>query len=380
MAFLSLRGLRKTFGKFVAIDHLDLEVEKGEFVVLVGPSGCGKSTILRLIAGLEDPSGGALNLDGRDLSGISPKDRDVAMVFQSYALYPHMTVFKNIAFGLRMRGVPRAAAKKRVAEVAQTLGLEGLLERYPAQLSGGQRQRVALGRAIIREPKLFLLDEPLSNLDAELRVSMRAELLHLHARLGVTTVYVTHDQVEAMTLGDRLVVLNAGKVEQTGTPEEIYRAPRTAFVARFLGNPPINLFPAALRSGNGAPALRFGAAEVELPPEILPSGWLRGGPSLTILAGLRPEALQLVAPWPAAEPPASSRGPLAALRGTVELIEKLGKEKVLFVRCGELTLQALAPPEAAVAKGGSVELRFSPSAFHLFDPQSGESLRRQARA
>ena len=277
MATLELRGIVKAFDRTTVIPGVDLQAAHGEFVVLVGPSGCGKSTLLRIIAGLESPSSGDVLIDGLRVNDISAADRGCAMVFQSYALYPHMTVFANMAFGLENIGMPRPQIRELVDRAAQMLRLEGLLERKPTQLSGGQRQRVAIGRAIVRDPKIFLFDEPLSNLDAELRVSMRAELRELHRRLGATMVYVTHDQVEAMTLADRIVVLRGGRIEQTGAPRELYERPANTFVAGFIGSPRMNFMPAALLPAaiREDSALPQGTHDVGIRPEHLrpcPSG------------------------------------------------------------------------------------------------------------
>ncbi len=390
MSFLALRDIRKTFGDVVAIDTFDLDVERGEFVVLVGPSGCGKTTVLRIVAGLESPTSGTLELAGADITALSPRERDVAMVFQNYALYPHMTVRKNLAFGLRMRRVARDEIDRRVAEVARTLAIEGLLDRYPSQLSGGQRQRVALGRAIVREPKLFLMDEPLSNLDAELRVATRAELIRLHERLGVTTLYVTHDQVEAMTLGDRLVVLNAGRVEQIGTPAEVYGRPRSLFVARFLGSPPINVLEATASPDAGGCTVAVGERRATLGEAAaarLSRGTAGGDGERRVTVGLRPESIRIVGDIVrdidgdiVADGAATAPGNgAAALRGTVDLVENLGKETIIFVRCshptiGEAIIEAIGPADFAGVKGAGVALDFDAEHLHFFDPASGLSL------
>ena len=263
MAELALHGVSKSFGSVLAVDGVDLAIAHGEFVVLVGPSGCGKSTLLRMISGLESASAGRILIGGRDVTDVAPAKRGVAMVFQSYALFPHMTAAQNIGFGLRLAKVPKAEIARRVAEVAATLQIEELLERYPRELSGGQRQRVAIGRSIIRDPQVFLFDEPLSNLDAALRVRMRLEIARLRDRLDATMVYVTHDQTEAMTLADRIVVLDHGRIEQVGPPEELYDAPANRFVAGFIGAPAMNFIPATSRGGRGrqaAGALRPGVA------------------------------------------------------------------------------------------------------------------------
>ena len=254
MAGLSLRSVKKSFGEVEVVHGVDLEIADREFVVFVGPSGCGKSTLLRMIAGLEDITSGEIAIDGRVVNELDPKDRDIAMVFQDYALYPHMTVFENMAFSLRYRGIDRQEIRRRVDEAARILDIEPYIARMPRQLSGGQRQRVAMGRAIVRDPKVFLFDEPLSNLDAKLRVQMRTEIKRLRERVATTTIYVTHDQVEAMTLADRIVILNHGRIEQIGTPEDVYDRPASTFVAGFIGAPPMNLLPAAALPAAGRPS------------------------------------------------------------------------------------------------------------------------------
>ena len=294
MASVTLESVSKTYnsreGVVHAVDDVDLEVRDEEFVVLVGPSGCGKSTTLRLIAGLERVSSGVIRIDGRDVTGAAPKDRDIAMVFQNYALYPHMTVYANISFPLRMRKISKPEQKRRVHWAAGVLELEDYLQRYPRQLSGGQRQRVAMGRALVREPAAFLLDEPLSNLDAQLRVQMRTELRALHDRLQTTIVYVTHDQVEAMTLADRIVVMRDGNIEQIGTPEVVYDQPSNTFVAGFIGSPAMNLLPGHLRRRDGKVSVEFsGGGRIEL--EATPSG----EDGIPVVYGIRPENLRLSA-------------------------------------------------------------------------------------
>jgi len=281
MADVSFKDVTKEFpGGTVAIEHLQLDVPDGEFMILVGPSGCGKTTALRLVAGLETATSGTIAIAGHNVTHLSPRDRDIAMVFQNYALYPHMTVYKNLAFGLRQRRIERHEIDRRVQEISDMLGLDALLKRRPAQLSGGQRQRVAMGRALVREPAVFLLDEPLSNLDAKLRVQMRAELKRLHQRLNVTTIYVTHDQVEAMTLGDRLAVMSAGRLQQVGTPQDVYERPTNVFVAHFIGSPPMNLLQATATGGR----VQAGKLSLTLP----------GVSDGACIIGLRPDALSLV--------------------------------------------------------------------------------------
>jgi multiple sugar transport system ATP-binding protein len=345
-----------------AVDDVTFTVHDGEFMVLLGPSGCGKSTTLRMVAGLESISAGSLAIDGREVSHVLAKDRDIAMVFQSYALYPHMTVADNLAFGLRRRQVPAAEIQQRIQAAANILGLSELLHRKPFALSGGQRQRVALGRAIVREPKVFLFDEPLSNLDAALRVSTRNELVRLHQRLGATMIYVTHDQVEAMTMGQRICVMNKGKVAQIGKPLEVYNAPADVFVARFLGNPPMNILPAQV-AGAGS-ALRANLANgAQLPLDRWSSDQLpRGG----VQVGIRPEALRL----------GESEGPGGfRLEGTVGAVEPLGAETLVLVdlgAAGEVT--ARLHRDARPARGDAVALTGSGSALYLFDGASGQAI------
>ncbi|MEZ5797973.1 MAG: sn-glycerol-3-phosphate ABC transporter ATP-binding protein UgpC [Paracoccaceae bacterium] len=344
MAQLQLSDLRKSFGPVRVIKGLDLDIADGEFVVFVGPSGCGKSTTLRMIAGLEDVTSGAIRLDGSEVTRTRPADRGIAMVFQSYALFPHMTVADNIAFGLHLQRVDRATIAARVRDVAETLQLTPLLARYPRELSGGQRQRVAIGRAIIRNPKVFLFDEPLSNLDAALRVQMRLEIARLHQRLGATMVYVTHDQVEAMTLADRIVVFNDGRIEQVGTPMDLYEHPANRFVAGFIGAPSMNFLP-----------VRADAGRVEVPgmaPMPLPAG-KQGATEL----GVRPEHLALAA------------GTDADIAGEIELIERLGAETYAYVRVpglpADLTLRL--PGDSAHTPGTRVALQIDWTRAKWFD-------------
>ena len=353
MATLALRSLSKRFGPVEAISGVDLEVADHEFVVLVGPSGCGKSTILRMIAGLEAPSSGDILIDGTVVTERDPKDRDIAMVFQDYALYPHMTVAENMGFALRYRRVGRAEIRRRVQEAARLLDIEPLLARTPRQLSGGQRQRVAMGRAIVRDPKLFLFDEPLSNLDAKLRVQMRTELRKLRLRVPTTTIYVTHDQVEAMTLADRIVVLNRGRVEQVGTPDEVYETPASAFVAGFMGAPAMNLLPASLR----------GSQLVLDDGTQLPAG--RDG-ERDVLCGLRPEDLQWIPPG------APANG--ACLRGVALTVEPLGPDTLVSMQLGEAEIACRLPPRSIRHAGEAVSLSVDPASIHLFDRETGRRL------
>ncbi len=349
MSFLQLKGLQKKFGSTMVLEQLDLEVKQGEFLVLVGPSGCGKSTCLRLIAGLEDPTAGEVLIDGKNVLGREPKDRDIAMVFQSYALYPHMDVFENMAFGLRMaRKLSEAEIVDRVREAADLLKLEPYLKRKPKELSGGQKQRVALGRALVRKPKVFLFDEPLSNLDAHLRNHMRAEIRKLQQRLGVTSIYVTHDQVEATTMGDRIAILNSGRLQQVGTPHEVYRKPANAFVAGFIGMPEMN-FLAAETDGK---TLNVGGQRM---PVRSPATGL-------VKLGVRPESVRL-----------QKSG--AGLAGTVELVEDLGSHALVHVRLQEGgAMQALLPNEGIPALHSKILASWPEGAAHLFDVKSGESV------
>jgi len=371
MAEIVLDHLSKVYpGGVVAVDDVSLHIGDGEFIVLVGPSGCGKSTLLRTIAGLEETSQGTIAIGGTDVTTLAPRRRDVAMVFQSYALYPHMNVRQNIGYGLKVRRTPKDEAKRRVEEVAALLGLEALLDRRPAQLSGGQRQRVAMGRAIVREPKAFLMDEPLSNLDAKLRVGMRASLAQLHQRLGVTTVYVTHDQTEAMTLGQRVAVINEGRVLQCDTPQRLYDRPDNVFVAAFIGTPAMNLVEASIEGDD----VVFGGFRLRLDEHRRP----RGGPAKVIL-GIRPEAFE-EAPGlevvPAVVEELGSEAhvffPVAAPPVTAEILEK-GDESTLLPDSN--TLFAARVDAATPARVG-VPLRLSvdPARLHFFDVQTGLSL------
>ena len=362
MAALRFDKVRKVYdnGK-VAVAGASFTVADGELLVLVGPSGCGKSTLLRAIAGLDTISAGTIEIDGRVVNDLAPRERDIAMVFQNYALYPHMTVAENLAFGLRLRGLPRAEIDQRVADAARMLGLDELLDARPRRLSGGQRQRVALGRALVREPKVFLLDEPLSNLDAKLRVAMRVEIARLHQRLGATMIYVTHDQIEAMTLGQRIVVLNDGEIQQIDTPMNLYERPANLFVAGFLGSPAMNLLRGSLRDNGG---LQFAMDGAALPLDGLPSSaapaWnaLRGR---GIVLGLRPEHLQL----------ASADTRHAQFDATLEVIEPVGNEVFLNLRFGKAALVARVSPQALPAPGATLRMQFDPARLHVFDAASG---------
>ncbi|HEY0780380.1 MAG TPA: sn-glycerol-3-phosphate ABC transporter ATP-binding protein UgpC [Gemmatirosa sp.] len=379
-ARVTLAGLRKVYdGGQVAVHGVDLDVAPGEFVVLVGPSGCGKSTTLRMIAGLEAASAGRVAIGDVDVTATPPADRDIAMVFQTYALYPHMTVRENLGFALRLRGRPRADVAARVAAAADTLGLTPLLDRRPRALSGGQRQRVAIGRAIVREPRVFLFDEPLSNLDAKLRVQMRREIAALHRRIGATTIYVTHDQVEAMTLGDRIVVMRAGRVEQVATPAALYARPATACVAAFVGSPPMNLLRGTVdhRAGTFVVA-DADALAVALPPALLASPALTAVAGHELLLGVRPEHVRVAATAdPCTTGPCTADAAASTLPMRVDLVEPLGHELLVHARRGAAELTArLAPNASLPGPGGAVRLAFDPAALHVFDAATGAVLAR----
>ena len=349
MGALSIRNVRKSFGATNVLKGIDIEVDAGEFLILVGPSGCGKSTLLNMIAGLDTPTAGSIHIAERDVTYALPKDRDIAMVFQSYALYPNMNVAQNISFGLEMRNVPKAQREEAIKRVAKMLQIEHLLDRKPGQLSGGQRQRVAMGRALARNPKLFLFDEPLSNLDAKLRVEMRAEIKLLHQRTKTTTVYVTHDQVEAMTLGDRIAVMRDGVVQQLGTPDDIYSRPATRFVAEFIGSPAMNM----VNGQCGGAAVSANGVELALTPAQCQALQAASTPEVTY--GLRPESLAF-----------GDQG----LPGTLSMIEPTGPETYALVDTPVGKLTARVPGKCLQAVGERVFLRWSPDDAHLFDAQS----------
>jgi multiple sugar transport system ATP-binding protein len=379
MAEIRLAGVTKLFGGVTAVDEVSLEIADGEFLVLVGPSGCGKSTLLRMIAGLEDVTGGEIFIGERDVTDLAPRSRDVAMVFQTYALYPHMTVRQNMGYGLKARRTPKAEIAKRVDEVAELLGLSQLLDRRPAQLSGGQRQRVAMGRAIVRQPQAFLLDEPLSNLDAKLRVGMRASLAQLHQRLGVTTVYVTHDQTEAMTLGQRVAVLRDGKFLQVDTPKQLYERPTNLFIAAFIGSPAMNLVNATV-DGDG---VRFGQFHLPFAEGRRPSGV-----GEHVVLGIRPEAFE----------DASFAPGLPTIRTRVEVLEELGSDVHLFFHVdaapisaeileaaaggglpdGRALFTARVDAQTAARVGDVIDLAVDARRFHFFDPDTGARLTAEA--
>jgi len=368
MASVTLDGVSKTYpGGVVAVTDFNMEIEDREFVILVGPSGCGKSTTLRMIAGLEDITGGDLYIDGARMNDVPPKDRDIAMVFQNYALYPHMTVFDNMAFGLKIRKTPRAEIRQRVTEAARILEIEDLLERKPAALSGGQRQRVALGRAIVRNPKVFLLDEPLSNLDAKLRTAMRAELTKLHRELQTTFIYVTHDQTEAMTMGTRIVVMKNGYVQQIAPPQELFDRPCNLFVATFIGTPQMNVAEAVLEGGPDGAYLRFGQggseARLPLPPEKAGLPVLAPWFGKKVLFGIRPNDIH-------ADPDYLAQHPEQHLEVSVEFVERLGAESNIFCRAAGVEFSAVADSKHIVENGAVVRLAFDGAAVHIFDPDT----------
>ncbi|MFT4038022.1 MAG: sn-glycerol-3-phosphate ABC transporter ATP-binding protein UgpC [Thermomicrobiales bacterium] len=359
MGQVSLIQVSKQYAGTTAVESVSLEIPDGEFLVLLGPSGCGKSTLLKMIAGLEEVTGGEIAIDGRVVNYVKPGDRNVAMVFQNYALYPHMTVAENIAFPLKMTGVPKAEVATRVAQAAQALGLETLLERRPEQLSGGQRQRVALGRAIVREPAVFLMDEPLSNLDAQLRVQTREELMRLHARLQRTTIYVTHDQIEAMTMGDRIVVMRGGVVQQVGPPQQVYDGPANTFVAAFLGSPRINLHSGHLAQDNDA--MVFRAGDLRLPVSSLLAAGVAHDAGAEVALGIRPENIRVLHTAEEARPGA------AILPATVSLVEPVGSDLFVSAETAGLLFTARAAPHLAVARGQTILLEFDMARAHLFD-------------
>ena len=360
MASVSLRKVRKVYpGGAVGVQGVDLEIRDGEFVVLVGPSGCGKSTTLRMVAGLEEISSGEISIGGRVVNEVLPKDRDIAMVFQNYALYPHMTVRENLAFGLKLRKVPKDEIERRIKEAAAVLGIEPYLDRRPKALSGGQRQRVAVGRAIVRNPAVFLFDEPLSNLDAKMRTQMRVEIKRLHAKLGATMIYVTHDQIEAMTMGDRIVVMEGGRIRQAGAPLEVYEHPADRFVAGFIGTPPMNFFEGRVERGaGGAPVFRFGTAALPLP-----AGWaaLPDGPATL---GVRPEAVS----------PAPDGAPGALLDAEVDVVEPMGAETYVYAAAEGASFIARVPSGAPVRAGTRARFLLDLTRASLFGPDGNSVL------
>ena len=365
MSGVQLESIVKSYGAVTVVHGIDLEVAEKEFVVLVGPSGCGKSTTLRMIAGLEEISGGTLTIDGRKMNRVAPKDRDVAMVFQNYALYPHLNVADNIAFGLRIRRESKANIASSVSDVAGILGLTDYLDRRPADLSGGQRQRVAMGRAIVRRPKVFLFDEPLSNLDAKLRTQMRAEIKRLHKRLGVTSIYVTHDQVEAMTLADRIVVMQDGRIEQIGTPMELFLNPANSFVAGFLGAPPMNQVKGTISNGDSGPIADVGGQKIALAP--LPE--LQNSVGREVIVGIRPEFVTV-----------AGEGTKGRIDIQLELVETLGSEALLH---STLAGSPFVIRTDTLGRAGDLEsvsgFTISPDLIKIFDARTGAALAGQDR-
>jgi multiple sugar transport system ATP-binding protein len=356
MSALEIRNVRKNYGSVETLKGIDIALQSGEFLVLLGSSGCGKSTLLNIIAGLAEATSGDVLIGGRSILGVHPKNRDIAMVFQSYALYPNLTVRRNIGFGLEMRGVAADEREKAVNEAARLLQIEALLDRKPSQLSGGQRQRVAIGRALVRKPQVFLFDEPLSNLDAKLRLEMRTELKRLHQMLQTTVVYVTHDQIEAMTLASRIAVMRDGRIEQLGTPEEIYNEPATLYVAGFVGAPSMNMLQATVKGAT----LAIDGSDARLP---LPARFSHAvGDGARVVVGIRPEALRIAAG--AAEP---------SLPVEIEVVELTGPELVTTARVGTQPLTACLPPAARVSKGQASLFAFGEDALRLFDPDTGRA-------
>ncbi|MEP6021018.1 MAG: sn-glycerol-3-phosphate ABC transporter ATP-binding protein UgpC [Paracoccaceae bacterium] len=351
MATVVLDKIRKSFGSVEVIHGVSVDIAQGEFVALVGPSGCGKSTLLRMIAGLEDPNSGDINIGGRVVNDLLPKDRDIAMVFQSYALYPHMTVRENMSFALELEKRAKPEINEAVATASAILGLDDYLDRRPKELSGGQRQRVAMGRAIVRNPEVFLFDEPLSNLDAKLRTIMRKEVKRLHQRLKTTSIYVTHDQTEAMTMADRIVVMNAGRIEQIGTPLQLYNHPENLFVAEFIGAPQMNIFSGAVSVSDGQASLTHTHATLPLPECLVP----RDGQSVAL--GIRPEQFRI--------------DPAGTIKAQVEVVEPLGNETHLTCSVGTDEVRIIEAPDVQRRAGEEIRLSYDVSAVHVFDRDSG---------
>jgi multiple sugar transport system ATP-binding protein len=368
MARVQFNHVYKRFGNVEVVHDINLDIQDKEFLVLVGPSGCGKSTCLRMVAGLEEASEGELYIGDGMVNGVAPKDRDIAMVFQNYALYPHMTVYDNMAFGLKLRHFPTEQMKKRVEEAAEMLGLQQLLKRKPKELSGGQRQRVALGRAIVREPHVFLMDEPLSNLDAKLRVQTRAEITRLHQRIQTTVIYVTHDQTEAMTMGSRIAVLNGGLIQQLGAPQDLYDHPANLFVAGFIGSPAMNFFPGArvVAEGETTKMVVDGVGQVEVPALYAQAARGAAGKQLTL--GIRPEHLEDAALLP----PGSQNG--SVIEAPVEVVEHLGSELLLYARAGGHSMTARVDPRSDAHTGGTMRFKVDNERMHLFETETGRAI------
>ncbi len=366
MIKVSLRNLTKKFDAVIAVKNVDLEIADREFIVLVGPSGCGKTTTLRMIAGLEEITEGDISIGNRRINDLAPKDRNIAMVFQNYALYPHMTVFDNMAFGLKMRKVPKEERKRLVQETAEVLGIQDLLKRKPKQLSGGQRQRVALGRAIVRKPDVFLFDEPLSNLDAKLRVQMRTELIKLHNRLQSTSIYVTHDQVEAMTMGDRIVVMNEGLIQQVGTPLDLYNKPTNLFVAGFIGSPAMNFLNCRITEENGTVFAETSGFKIALPEDLAAKA--KATNTKDFVFGVRPED---IAKKGAGGPSARKS---EAFMAKVNVIESLGKETYLDITAGDDDMTAIISPNTSVGLDEAIDFEINMDKTHLFKRDGGEAI------
>jgi len=367
MSNISLRHIKKVYdGGVVAVDDFNLEINDKEFIILVGPSGCGKSTTLRMIAGLESITAGELYIGDKLVNDVAPKDRNIAMVFQNYALYPHMTVYKNMAFGLELRHVPKDVIRAKVEEAAKILGIESLLNRKPKALSGGQRQRVALGRAMVRDPAVFLLDEPLSNLDAKLRTSMRSEIIKLHKRLGTTFVYVTHDQTEAMTMGDRIVVMKDGTIQQVDTPQKLYDSPCNMFVAGFIGSPQMNFIPVELKRQDDCFTAVFDGGSIAMPADRFPAAVLEPWLGKKLVAGIRPVDLHQ------ADPAGSQAN---VLNSNVDLAELMGSEIYVYADCAGCKLIARLPSSCHVTDGQALALAIDTSKLHLFDAATEKVIR-----
>ena len=367
MARVQFEHVYKRFGKVEVVHDINLDIKDHEFLVLVGPSGCGKSTCLRMVAGLEEVSDGEIYIGDRVVNGVDPKDRDIAMVFQNYALYPHMSVYDNMAFGLKLRHFPKDQIKKRVEDAADVLGLTPFLKRKPKELSGGQRQRVALGRAIVREAQVFLMDEPLSNLDAKLRVQTRSEIIKIHHRIQTTVIYVTHDQVEAMTMGSRIAVLNAGLIQQLGAPQELYDHPSNIFVAGFIGSPAMNFFNGAqVVSEDGKTNIRLDSiGQVEVPPLYVEQAKAAADKNLTL--GIRPEHLEDVSLLPADARDSST------IAAPVDVVEHLGNELLVYLTAGGKAIIARVDPRSQAHAGGTIGLHVDTDYIHLFNTDTGEA-------
>jgi multiple sugar transport system ATP-binding protein len=368
MAHVQFKHVYKRFNKVEVVHDINLDIKDKEFLVLVGPSGCGKSTCLRMIAGLEDVSEGEIYIGDRLVNDVAPQERNIAMVFQNYALYPHMTVFDNMAFGLKLRHIPTHEIKKRVQEAANMLGLEPFLKRKPKALSGGQRQRVALGRALVRDSQVFLMDEPLSNLDAKLRVETRANIIRIHQRIQTTVIYVTHDQTEAMTMGTRIAVLNAGSIQQIGTPQELYDHPSNLFVAGFIGSPSMNFFDVAnvVSDENGTRIVLEGADSIELPPQY--SERAKSAANKKLVFGIRPEDMEDVALLPSRSESDST------LEAPVDVVEYLGSELLVYLTLAGKTLTARLDPRSDAHVGSKLTLQVNTAHIHLFDTATGKAI------